>query len=609
MQRGGVRLAVSAMSGRPRRSIAHVRLAVFVAPMALAVLVLAWPMLFTTSGLGGDWEHHLWYIWRQSLAIRADHLPSMFINTAYSVFYPQYAFYGGTIYALAGSLTLSLGNSPLTAYILTYILGFLAAYGGWFWMGASFGLGRWLSHVPALLFVTAACYLTLVYGQGDWPEFLALSMLPLMIAAGLNVLRAEQLRIFPALALAVSSIVFFGSHILTVLWASTLLAITFAAVFACVPEVRPQIHVRGLIRVAVVMIPAVLVSAWFLVPMIAYASHTRIGSQYDLAYAILHSTMHLVAFHHLFTLSRASTVQGVFDYPLALPTLTIAWVLVSIAVLLWSIRRGQSIRILVILAAITAGVVVLMTHERLLLDLPKPYTLLQFSYRLEGYVLMGVTAAVLVILMLLGSTPGRLRFWRWTIVPVLFASAFGAVQQVSAYPRTGLPRDVTLTTRGEIFAQVYRDYAYVPLPVISEKQLPSLDISPEQIHDNRASFTIRARPGQLVATNIGGGPNLLHITGASVAGTDERSQLVLAIGTAASAGSVRPRTPVSLERISIAQAQNFPVVFGRVLSVTGAALLALGFIALVARSYRERTGRRASSRRTGPPLSARVTQE
>jgi hypothetical protein len=559
-----------------------------VGPTALIVLVLAWPMLFTNSGLGGDWEHHLWYVWRQSLAIRADHLPSMFINTAYSVFYPQYAFYGGTIYALAGTLTLALGDSPLTAYIVTYLLGFIAAYGGWFWMGRILGLGRWLSHVPALVFVTASCYLMLVYGQGDWPEFLALSMLPLLLAAGLSVLRAERLRLCPAVALALSSTVFFGSHILTVLWASTFLAITFAAVFASVPEVRQQLRVRGLIRLAAVMIPALLVSAWFLLPMIAYASHTRIGSRYNVAYAILHSTMHLVAFHHLFTLSRASTVQGVPDYPLALPTLTIVWVLVSIAVLLWSVRRGKWIRVLVILAAITAGIGVLMTHEGLLLDLPKPYTLLQFSYRLEGYVLMGVTAAVLVILVLVGSMPGRLRLWRWTIAPVLIASMFGAVQQVSAYPRTSLSRSETLTDRGEIFARIYTDYAYVPLPTISEGQLPRLDISPEQIHGNRASFTIRARPGQLVATNIGGGPNLLHITGASIAGTDERSQLVLAIGTTASAGSASPSTPVSLAHVSIAPAQSLPVVLGRVIALVGVALLALGFVVLAARGHRAR---------------------
>src|ERR1700691_3956674 len=68
---------------------------------AVVVGVLAWPMLLTSSGLGGDWEHHLWYVWQQSLSIRANGAPSFFLNTPYSVVYPQYAFYGGTINALA----------------------------------------------------------------------------------------------------------------------------------------------------------------------------------------------------------------------------------------------------------------------------------------------------------------------------------------------------------------------------------------------------------------------------------------------------------------------------------------------------------------------------
>ncbi|MGO9763459.1 MAG: hypothetical protein ACLP1Q_19580 [Solirubrobacteraceae bacterium] len=559
----------------------------------LVIVVLAWPMLFTTSALGGDWIHHLWYVWRESLAIRADHVPSMFLNTYYSVFYPQYAFYGGTIYAIAGTLAVALGDSPLRAYILTYMLGFGAAYGGWFWTARVLGLGRWLAHVPALLFVTSACYLTLVYGQGDWPEFIALSMLPLIVAAGLTVLRADRLRVLPAVALAASTLVFFGSHILTVLWASTLLGLTCAVVIICVPDVRRQIRRRGVIRIAVVVIPALLVNGWFLLPMAVYASHTRIGSQYGVAYEHLRATMHLVSFRHLFTLSRGTTVRQLADYALPLPTLTIVWVLASITIVLWNVRRGTWVRLLVIFAAITAGIVVVMTHAGLVLALPKPYTLLQFTYRLEGYILMGVVAAVLAILVLVRSGSSRLRLWSWTIVPVVIVSVIGAAQQVDAYPRTLVNRGVALTYRAEVYAQIFDDYAYVPLPFVSEAQLPKLHIAPQEIHGDHVSLTVHVRPGQLVATNIGGGPNLVHISGASVVGADERSQLVVAIGTAASAGSVDPRTPVSTERISIGLAQGAPVVLGRLLTLMGAVILASGLVVLLARGYRERAGRRS----------------
>jgi hypothetical protein len=566
--------------------------------VALIAVALSWPMLFTTSGLGGDWEHHLWTVWRQSLAIRADHIPSLFLNTRYSAFYPEYAFYGGTIYAVAGAIAVALGDSPLGAYILTYILGFMAAYGGWYWTGRILGLGRWLAHAPALVFITSACYLTLVYGQGDWPEFLAVSMLPLMVAAGLEILRSERLRILPAVALAGSATVFFGSHILTVLWASTLLAFTFLAVILLVPHARRQLRRRGLIRVAALVIPAALINAWFLSPMIAYASHTRIGSRYEVAYADLRSTMHLVSFDHLFTFSRATTVPGLPDYPLPLPTLAIAWVLVSIVILLLSVRRGTWLRMLLIFAAITLGIVILMTHAGLLLALPKPYTLLQFSYRMEGYVLMGVTAAVTVILALTRLGSARLRLWGWTIVPVLTLSLVGAAQQVDAYPRTPLPRSESLTNLGEIFAERYNDYAYVPLPFVSEVGLPKLSIPPELIHDNRVSLTINANPGQLVATNIEAGPNLLNIAGASIAGADERSQLVLSIGSAAPASSALLGTSGSTQHISISPAPSSPVVLGRVLTLIGAVILIVELVTLSVRGLRASRRRRSRVRST-----------
>ncbi len=559
----------------------------------LAIGVLAWPMLFTSSGLGGDWEHHLWYVWHQSLAIQSDHAPSMFLSTNYSVFYPQYAFYGGTIYALAGSLAIVLGDSSLTAYITTYLLAFGAAYGGWYWIARTVGLNRWLAHVPAVLFVTSAYYLTLVYGIGDWPEFIAMSLIPLMVAAGLNVLLAPRFPGLPAIALAAGAIVFFGSHILTVLWASTLFVLTLTAIVVCVPAARRQLRPQGLIRIGALLAPAVLVNGWFLAPMIAYAPHTRIGSQYAVAGADLRSTMHLVAFHHLFTLSRASTTLLNPDIVLALPAVPIVWVLASTALVLSRRRRGAWTRMLVVLAVLTAGIIVLLTHAGLVLALPKPYTLLQYSHRLETYVAMGVSACVLALLVILRSWPGRLRHWLWTLVPVLAFSAIGAVQQVDAYPHTRLPRSAVFTPASEVYAQVFTDYDYVPLPLVSEDGLPVLSIPPGTIHDNAIALTVSARPGQLVATNIAGGPDLLNIRGASIAGADGRGQLVLAIASSASAGSHDPRTAPGGARISISPASSAPVALGRLSTLLGAILLAVGFAALSARSYRaRRTSRR-----------------
>lgn len=167
--------------------------ALAIALSLLLIGTLSWPMLFTSSSMGGDWQNHLWFLWEQISAMRANHTPSGFLSTPGMAFYPEYFFYGGTLHVLAGALALIPGNSTTAAYVLTYLGGFGAAYGGWYWMGRMAGLNRWLSHAPAVAFITSACYLTLVYGQGDWPEFIAMSSIPLMLAAGLSVLSAQRL--------------------------------------------------------------------------------------------------------------------------------------------------------------------------------------------------------------------------------------------------------------------------------------------------------------------------------------------------------------------------------------------------------------------------------
>jgi hypothetical protein len=156
----------------------------------LLIGALSRPLVFSGSYFGDVWLEHLWFLWQQSLAIRADHVPSLFVNYAYGVYYPHYAFYGGTLYALTGTLSLLLGNAPLETYILTYLLAFAAAYGGWYWLARQAGVGRWRAHAPGVVFITASYYLTLIYERGDWPELVGVSVIPLMVASGLSVLRA-----------------------------------------------------------------------------------------------------------------------------------------------------------------------------------------------------------------------------------------------------------------------------------------------------------------------------------------------------------------------------------------------------------------------------------
>lgn len=564
---------------------------------ALLIGALAWPIVFTDSIFNDDWLNHLWFMWHESLAIRANHWPSLFLNYSHAVFYPYYAFYGGTIYALTGALSLALGNAPMEAYIATYLMAFAAAYGGWYWMARMAGLGRLLSHAPGLVFITSSYYLTLIYARGDWSELLGVSMIPLLTAAGLSVLRADRLRIWPAAALAASSIVFFGSHNITVLWGSTILAITGLAILLCVPRARREITRAGVLRVACLIVLGLLVSAWFLLPAFIYKSQTLIGSEYANSRRLLLLTMPLVSANHLFTLSRASASAGAV-FALSLPILVIAWVLAGIAILLPAARGGAWMRVLLVVSAVTTLTAIVMTHAELLLDLPKIYTQVQFGYRLKSYVLLGLSGVVLAALVLAQGDSRRVRLWMWTLVPVLIVSVFGAVQQTAAYPRS----DKRATALDSYFkpppaVEGLSDYLDIDLPQLADSngQPARIEFPPAAIRRDRVSEVVHLRPERLYYTNLAGGPNLVHVTGASIVGIDPEGTDVIRLDPAPGGGAGASARAASLgdasrwtETISVNQADSSPVVLGRLLTLAATIALILGFAVLVVRGRRAR---------------------
>jgi hypothetical protein len=551
---------------------------VVIAPVLLVGLLI-WPMLFTNSVFYFDWLRHLWLISQQSLAIRANHMPTFFVSDSRSVFEPIYAFYGGTIYALAGALSLVLGEAPVQAYILTYLMAFAAAYGGWYWMGRMANLGRWQAQIPGLVFVTSAYYLQILYFAGDWPAFVGVSIMPLLIASALSVLRGDRMRVWPAIALVASSIVFFGSHSITILWGSTLMLLTALAIVVCVPEARRQVTLVGATRVSGLVIPSLLVNAWYLLPAVAYSSNTWIGSGYGRGgvywQRTLREFMFMASAKHLFTLSRAASVPQYPNTAFSLPILVIVWVIVSIALFL---RLGRRNRLWLRLLLITSGMAVLigvvMTHAGLILALPSPYTMLQYSVRLESFVLLSVTGAVLAVLVLAQSARGKEKLWNWTLVPVLIVSVVGAVEQVGAFPAA--PPGSTRSRQLATYEAERVDYADASPPLLDiEGLLPVIEF-PRPVHGDSESEVVHLPPGQLVDSNIGGGPEFVHITGARIVGVTPYFTDVLEIGPGIDQS--KPGGPT--EAISLSTADGPPIVVGRL--VTLAALLTLvGELALV----------------------------
>jgi hypothetical protein len=588
------------MGGISLRSIT--RAASVLGAAVLVLGALTWPLLFTYSGFAGDWEHHLWLVWHQDRSIEGGHFPSLFLNTAYSVFNPIYAFYGGTLFAVTGALSLVLGGAPVQAYVIVTILGFASALGGWYWLARMAGVGRWLALVPGLVFVTSAYYVMLLYVRGDWPEFTAVSTIPLLVAAGLSVLRAERLRIGPAIALAASSILFFGSHNLTLLLGLTTLGLAALAMLALVPAARRQVSRKGVLRLAAVVMPAAMVSAWYLLPELAYQSRTRIAGEFHHAQESIRTTSFLVSFGHLFTFSRGSALSTPSPYPfaLSLPVLAIAWVLVGVVVLTWGGRDRTWTRLLLICSGLAIVIGVVMTHVGILLALPHVYTSIQFSYRLENYVLLLLSAAILAALVLGRGASLRRRAWRWMALPVCVVSLGGAIQQIADYPYPGQDRYEALTSFGEVETGNNEDFQDVSAPIVAARNLPTLNVPFGAVSNGRVSLPVHVRPGTLLATNIAAGSYLVHVTGATPVGVASGTgRMVLAVDKS-SAGAQGAGAPVQEETITVSTSDGLPIVLGRVLSFCGLSILLLELLALQGRwllAHRRRLGGgRAGSR-------------
>ncbi len=572
------------------------RIALLAAPAALLV-ALTWPMLFTSAVLGGDWSHHLFLLWSQSRSIAADYHPSLFLNDAHSVLYPQYAFYGGTLYAIAGTLSLLLGDAPIAAYVLTYLLGFAAAYGGWYWLARMAGLERWRAQAPGLVFITSAYYITLIYERGDWPEFLAVSTIPPLIAAGISVLRAESLSLWPAVALVLSTIILTGSHIITYIWGSTSIIVGTALALACIHEARAWLVPRRLIRLVALLVPAVLINSWFMLPLIAYHSHTKIAAYPEVSAQTLRAFMPLMKASALFGLARTSILPTLREFSITLPTLVMIWIAVAAALSLPRRLHTGWARMLLLCSAMSVLMIVLMTHADVLLTLPRPFTILEFSYRLDSYVLLWVSGALLCALVLMRGNARSASPLVLSLAPILAIGVFQAIHQVDLHViRPGTrqasigpnvepgPRDLQVESR---------PYMDVSIPLYSnESRLPEVYFPPTALHDGRVSVTVHLRPGQVVYTNVGGGPEMVHVSGAKIIGATRTSNDVMQVASTLHTDPTGKRSRWT-EVLSVSPASGPPVVLGRLISLISAALL-LGALALLgARELYPRGDRRA----------------
>jgi hypothetical protein len=630
------------------RRLADSWLADCLATAAVTVLVAA-PMLFTSSGFALDFTNHLWLSWLAGKGLVAAGHPVYFINTTSAgVFEPWFAFYGGTLYMIAGGLSELIGGHPLVAYLAIAVLGIVGSYAGMLWLGRQLGLSRWMSHVPALVVVTSAYYVSNLYGRGAWTEFLACAAIPPMLASALKLTRAARWRPWPVLVFVVSTIVFTGSHNITLLWGTTIIVLALVILWLALDRPR-ELPFRRLAMVAGLGLASLLVSAWFLVPDISYAKdvqahlETALGEGASPVYkAYLGPTLTFDTFGALFDPLRhvphESTVPALY---VQAPDWFLIWALFVGPLLLW--RRGAReaasrraaaragadprsrggragargapgrsaraevmtpraertlLRVWVGVAALFA-ILVLMIMARPFWDgMPFPFNAIQFPFRLNTYVFYAVSALVLVSALALQRSSKEVQM-RATVKRLRVGLAAACVISVglcvwqewvpnTLYTASYRNRNAVLGSAMTMPRSWYDQGSYndVSTPVVGASK--PLYFNASEVHGDRFDKWVNVPAGLApLQTNIVGGPYLVHISGLTRLG---RNEYGFAVVRRAKNGS----GPV---HVVIEASHSGTIVFGWVLSI----LASLAVVAVIAwatvRELRARGGDARAARK------------
>lgn len=560
--------------------------------VALVVFFLIRPMLWGHDFIGFDWYTHLWYIWHQEGSIKQNLVPSLYNFNQTGIFDPHFAFYGGTLYVLTALVAVVTGH--VAAFVISWIMAFAMAEGGFYWLARQAGAGPVVSHAPGVLFISSAWWLSGIYAWGSWGQAVATSSLVLLVASAIAVLRADRLRLGPAAALAFSTLMYTGSHNLTMLWASTLSVITLAVILAIVPAARRLLFQKaGLKRLGLVMVPAVLVNAWFLVPDVLYQGQTLIAKNAVFAEGLVTTSMNFVEAKYLFTLHYTNGITGFTHQSAALPLLGVAWGAVA---LLLALPAWRSMWMRLALVAFAVMVLIWQLHTRLswILWLPSPYDRIQAPYRLQAYITLGMGAFVVCALALIARTRDWRRWWLVGLLPAVLITVVTASGFVSEplgpqyHPPWSQPRPYWAQDEPPYGAGDYVDGRFDQLQIDPTMERAVFDAKVAQ-DKLKVSTKVLASPGQIVASNLKAATWLVKVDGAKIVAMDPLGNAILEVQDQPDAkGNVtltaQAKTPAS-------------VIFGRILTLLGLAGLAYGAVRLI-RSRRDEPAPPA------PPVSA-----
>jgi hypothetical protein len=436
-----------------------------------------------------------------------------------------------------------------------------------------------LAHAPAIVFVTSAYYISDPYGRGAWAEFIAVSALPLVLGASLRLVRGRW-RVGPVACLVAASVVFSGSHNITLLWGSTLAVVALVVYWLASGRSR-ELPWRRMLAVAGVIALGVGLNGWFLLPDVSYAHKTMVTGWF------ISPKTSFNTFGVIFDPLR--TVPSDQPWAPALyvqaPVLALIWGLLA-APIAWRERRlraGLATALIVL-----AGLLVLIMSSAAYELLPTVFREIQFAFRLQTYVALACAGLVLLGALALTrrAQSGRAtRPDRTLSLGLGFVVAFGLalcvwqlwVPETHVYGSYANRADAlrgppTLLPQSWWYAGT--DYGDRSLPIVPTTETFPLD--PTRVKDDRFAGLVSPPPGlQPFATNIAGGPYLVHVGGGvRVVGRTSEGELVLQ----------RTRDGSQPVDIEVRAHLSTPVVLGRITTAVSAALLlALALVAAVRR--------------------------
>jgi hypothetical protein len=512
----------------------------FVVGVAVCLFVLS-PALFTPWGFGFDYTNHLWLVWQQGLAIANTGHPTLYLQSSDGIFEPFYGFYGGTLYATAGTFSALLGGHPYPVYVVSIGASAAVAYGGMWWLGRQLGLSRWSSHLPAFVVVTAAYYLTDAYARGAWPELVALSGVPMFIAGAMRLLTARWGAWSVAL-FVLGAVMMTGSHNIILFWSVLVIGPIAVAAWIAVGRSRPPL--RRALMVAGLGAVAVGINAWFLALDVWHATNTQAWIR-NSAFLKRFFTEYIY-FDNLGNVLdplRATPTQSTtYGLTIAAPVAAFAFSLALCALAWPKVRRaGRALSALwlILLVAMAVLVVLMVMPGSWWIALGPPLADIQFPYRLAGWLLVAIAMQLAISLRLAQDLAGRRR---------RLAVAFGlalvvlTVVQASAQMYSGprLHGDLTWNfhPRRDAFAngpttppQTYyaeRSYADASQPVVEVPRQRTISLPVPEPGQTRLAEQVRLPPGSgPLATNIAAGPYVVRIEGMKVVGRTAAGMMVV----------------------------------------------------------------------------------